>query len=218
MVETQASKYAIGAVLGQLTEEGGRPQPVCYLSRALIGSELNYDANDRECLAVVAACKTWRPYLEGSKHPFQLYTDNDSLESMYRRLGKLDPYGRRGRWVELLGRYQFEVLPRQWQSVVEEDELSRRRDFTSYQSGRGRPESEGEDGTSFGLNNVVVIEALLHAPEPACPTGSCSAQIPLHSRAQQSAPFVLLYVKSSRILGWVVILFMLLLRGQISGW
>ena len=57
----------LGAVLGQEQEEDSEVHPVYYWSRQLCRAERNYSVTDRECLAVVAACKKFRPYILGGE-------------------------------------------------------------------------------------------------------------------------------------------------------
>ena len=66
-IETDASGYAIGGVLSQLTsDDSGRWHPVAFFSRKMIPAETRYETHDGELLAIVEAFKTWRHYLEGS--------------------------------------------------------------------------------------------------------------------------------------------------------
>jgi transposase InsO family protein len=62
-VYTDASKFALGAVL--LQNQGKGLQPVAYLSRKLSPTECNYPTGDREMLAIYYALQQWRCYLEG---------------------------------------------------------------------------------------------------------------------------------------------------------
>jgi hypothetical protein len=62
-VYTDASKFALGAVL--LQDHGKGLQPVAYLSRKLSPTEQNYPTGDREMLAIYYALQQWRCYLEG---------------------------------------------------------------------------------------------------------------------------------------------------------
>jgi len=41
--------------------------------------ELNYDIHDKELLAIVAALKKWRHYLEEAKHQTLIYCDHKNL-------------------------------------------------------------------------------------------------------------------------------------------
>ena len=73
---TDASDFAIGAVLSQ--DQGKGEQPVAYKSRKLSPAEQNYPVHEKELLAIVHAIKLWRPYLEGWR--FTVITDHASLE------------------------------------------------------------------------------------------------------------------------------------------
>ena len=44
-------------------------------------AERNYSTGDRELLAIVAACKRWRPYLDGKRNV--VLTDHKPLVSIY---------------------------------------------------------------------------------------------------------------------------------------
>ncbi len=73
ILETDASDYALGAVLSQVFQDG--THPIAYYSRKLSPAEQNYTIYDKEMLAVVAAIQEWRNYLEGSNQPFTIITD-----------------------------------------------------------------------------------------------------------------------------------------------
>jgi len=60
-VETDASWYAMGAVLMQ----GGRP--VCYDFEVFHGVVLNYPTYDKELYAMVQVVKKWKHYLMGKE-------------------------------------------------------------------------------------------------------------------------------------------------------
>jgi len=77
-VETDASDFAIGAVLGQ-RDDKGRLHPVAFLSRQLHGPELRYPTYDKELMAIVEACRQWRHHLEGSKFQVKVYSDHKNL-------------------------------------------------------------------------------------------------------------------------------------------
>ena len=66
MLQTDASNYAVGAVLSQMDDKK-RDHPVAYISRTLKKAEINYSATERECLAMIYAIKAFRPILYG-KH------------------------------------------------------------------------------------------------------------------------------------------------------
>ncbi len=79
VVETDASNYAIAAILSIYLEDG-EIHPIAFLSRSLHNAELNYDTHDKELLAIFEAFKYWHHYLEGSVDPIDIVTDHKNLE------------------------------------------------------------------------------------------------------------------------------------------
>ena len=67
-LEATASEFALGCILSQPSANGDL-HPICFYSRKFTPAELNYPIYDKELLAVVAAFKQWRVYLEGAAHP-----------------------------------------------------------------------------------------------------------------------------------------------------
>ncbi|MBW0579673.1 hypothetical protein O181_119388 [Austropuccinia psidii MF-1] len=61
IVETDASDYALGAVLSQVSDSG--KHPIAFDSRKLIPAGLNYEIHDKELLGIVWARKHWRAFL-----------------------------------------------------------------------------------------------------------------------------------------------------------
>jgi hypothetical protein len=77
-IETDASDYAIGAILSQ-PDENHNLHPIVYHSRKMIPAERNYNIHDKELLAIVDAFKEWRVYLEGAKHQVTVISDHKNL-------------------------------------------------------------------------------------------------------------------------------------------
>ena len=65
-METDASDFAIGAVLSQIHSK--KLHPVAFYSRKMDKPEVNYDIHDKEMLAIVSSFKQWRHYREGAAH------------------------------------------------------------------------------------------------------------------------------------------------------
>ena len=79
-VEADGSGVATGAVLSQLSREDGKWHPVALLSKLLSPVKWNYEIHDTEMLAIVRALEEWRHYLEGARHPIEIWTDHKNLE------------------------------------------------------------------------------------------------------------------------------------------
>ena len=94
IMETDASNFAMGAVLYQDKGQGLGLQPIAYDSKNFSGAERNYTVHEREALAIVHAFKIWRHYLEGAKTIVR--TDHKALEHL-KTQPKLSPRGWRHR-------------------------------------------------------------------------------------------------------------------------
>ena len=127
-IETNASGYAIGGVLSQLTSdlsysnhvisenpnpdpkffksEIGQWHPVAFFSRKMILAETRYETHDQELLAIVEAFKTWRHYLKDCKYEDFVLTDHNNLR---RFMGTKSLSSRQVRWAQKLSRYHFRI-------------------------------------------------------------------------------------------------------------
>jgi hypothetical protein len=80
-LETDASDFALSAIISQLVESTGQWHPIAFWSRKMTPAEINYEIGEKEMLAIVEACKTWRHYLEGAKYPIRAITDHFNLRT-----------------------------------------------------------------------------------------------------------------------------------------
>ena len=78
ILETDASDYAIAAILSQESDDG--IHPIAYHSRTLSAPEWNYDTHDKELLAIFEAFRVWRHYLKGAENTIDVVTDHKNLE------------------------------------------------------------------------------------------------------------------------------------------
>jgi len=79
-VESDASDFAMGAVLSMLCEDE-KWHPCAFLSKSLNNSERNYDVHDKEMLGIqIQVLETWRHYLEEAKHEIDIWTDHQNLK------------------------------------------------------------------------------------------------------------------------------------------
>ena len=118
-IDTDSSDYQVCAALFQTSEDGTR-KPIGYWSRSLNAAERNCSVSERECLAVVWAMTTLRPYLQG--HHFVVHTDHASLRWL---LSVNDPSGRLMRWRLRLSEFDFDVEHKKGKANTQADALSR---------------------------------------------------------------------------------------------
>lgn len=118
ILTTDASNYAIGAVLSQ----GSPPQdrPIAYASRTLNQSETRYSTIEKELLAIVWAVKHFRPYLFG-RH-FKIYTDHRPLVWLF---SLKEPNSKLVRWRLRLEEYDYEIIYKKGKLNANADALSR---------------------------------------------------------------------------------------------
>ncbi|MBW0508086.1 hypothetical protein O181_047801 [Austropuccinia psidii MF-1] len=121
IVETDASDYALGAVLSQVSDSG--KHPIAFDSRKLLPAELNYEIHDKELLGIVWALKRWRAFLLSISSPFEVLTNHSSLQHF---LSSKIPTRRQARWAEFLSEFHFSITYRPGHLAILPDALSRR--------------------------------------------------------------------------------------------
>ena len=77
IVDTDASQYAVGAVIAQDFSDGRHP--IVYFSKTLSPIERNYDIYDRELLAIIYAVKAFHYLLLGAQQKFLIRSDHENL-------------------------------------------------------------------------------------------------------------------------------------------
>jgi len=124
IVETDASDYALAAILSVVNEDN-EVHPVAFYSRTFTAAELNYDTHDKELLAIFEAFKIWRHYLEGPAYPIDVITDHKNLE--YFSTTKVLTQ-RQARWSEYLSQFNLVIRFRPGCLGTKPDALTRRWD------------------------------------------------------------------------------------------
>ena len=123
-LETDASDFALGAVLSQLCEDE-RWHPVAFHSRKFAPAEVNYDVHDKEMTAIVAAFCEWEYMLISVEEQITVFTDHKNLE--YVNTTKILKR-RQHRWAEFLQSFNFKVVYCEGRLNEKADALSRCRD------------------------------------------------------------------------------------------
>lgn len=132
-VETDASDFALGAILSQKGDDD-KLHPVAFHSRKLTKPEMNYEIHDKELLAIVDSFFRWRRYLEGAEHRVEVFSDHQNLA--YFTTAKV-LNRRQARWAQELAAYNFIINYRPGKLNGKADVLSRLEQY--------RPEKGGDE-------------------------------------------------------------------------
>ena len=124
VLDTDASAFAIGAVLSQRQKDENDPEEVerviAYSSRTLEGREQRYCTRRRELLAIVHFVKVFKPYLWGRE--CLIRTDHASLR--YVKTLK-EPDDQIARWISKLEETYYTIETRKGKDHANADALSR---------------------------------------------------------------------------------------------
>ena len=118
ILDTDASEYALGAVLSQVHE--GEERVLAYASKALTHSQRNYCTTYRELLVIIEFVPHFKHYLLGRK--FVIRTDHSSLRWF---LNFKNAEGLVGRWHAMLANYEYDLVHRAGADHGNADALSR---------------------------------------------------------------------------------------------
>lgn len=117
-IQTDASKFGVGAVLLQTYPDGDHP--VCYMSKKFTPSQQRWSPIEQECYAIVAAVDAWHHYIHGQR--FLVESDHKPLESFTQKSQLNDKCER---WRLKLQCYDFVVKHIKGVSNTMPDYLSR---------------------------------------------------------------------------------------------
>lgn len=100
------TSVSLGDLLAQHDDEG-KERAFYYISRTLVGYELNYSSIEKICLAVVFATQKLRHYM--LIHSVKLIAKIDPLKYL---LSKSTLTGRLAKWVMILSEFDIEYVDR----------------------------------------------------------------------------------------------------------
>lgn len=118
ILTTDASNYAIGAVLSQIQEKSERP--IAFASRTLNKCETNYSTIEKEALAIMWGIDKFKPYLYGNK--FTLFTDHKPLQF----IKNCNKNQKILNWRIELENYDYTIVYKEGKTNVVADALSRK--------------------------------------------------------------------------------------------
>lgn len=119
-LRTDASSYAVGAILHQIHQDPSQTGTVLYYSKTLTSAQKNYSATERELLAAFQSISELKHYLLGKE--FTLVTDHAALSLIH---NNKDPHHRLARWVAQLQCYSFKIEYKRGDKHLDADCMSR---------------------------------------------------------------------------------------------
>ncbi|MBW0549525.1 hypothetical protein O181_089240 [Austropuccinia psidii MF-1] len=114
IVETDASYYALGAVLSQISDSG--KHPIAFDSCKPLQAEHNYEIHDKELLGIV-----WRSFLLSLSSSFEVLANHSSLQYF---ISSNILTCRQARWAEFLSEFHFSITYRPGRLATLPDALS----------------------------------------------------------------------------------------------
>jgi hypothetical protein len=98
-------RTSIGALLAQHNDEGN--EVACYyLSRTLVGAEINYSLIEKLCLSLIFSLKKWRHYMLA--HPIQLIARADPVRYVLNQPALM---GCLGKWAVIMMEFDITYVP-----------------------------------------------------------------------------------------------------------
>ena len=179
VLRTDASDYAVGAVLEQVLDDG-RHVPVACWSRVLAeGQRRTWTPREKEAYAIVMALRKWARYI--ALHPVTVCTDHQSLQSWHKEHVDTPsgPASRRARWHETLAKFDLTVVYVPGKDNTVADCLSR----WAYPASKGMTDvsAHGDAAETAEAKRIIEMERLMEEEGVKCFV-AMAADAPLGTR------------------------------------
>ena len=148
ILETDASDYVTGGILSQYNDEGVL-HPVTFYSKTMISAEYNYHIYDKELLAIIRCFEHWRPELECTELPIQVFTDHQALKTFIKNK---ELTRRQARYLDTLSEFNFQVIFRTNKRNSKADALTR--------MPNARPMNKDDERTQFQYQTILTPDRI----------------------------------------------------------
>lgn len=139
VVHTDASDYAVGAVLSQRNDRG-ELRPIGFVSEKLSDVEYRWSVYEKELYSIVVALKHWSMWLMHANHPVEIHNDHASLQYL---LDQPRLTSKQTRWLALFSTFaELRFVHVKGSDNTRADALSRRADHNVGSSERRQIRSD----------------------------------------------------------------------------
>ena len=121
ILETDSSNYVLRGILSQYDGDEIL-HPVAFYSKSMIPAECNYHIYDKELLAIIRCFEHWRPELECTELPIQVFTDHQALKTF---MENKELTRRQARYLDILSEFNFQIIFRAGTANSKADALTR---------------------------------------------------------------------------------------------
>ena len=159
VLRTDASDYAVGAVLEQV-EDDGTHVPVAFWSRVLApGQRRTWTPREKETYAIICALRKWAGHI--GLQPVVVCTDHQSLQSWHKEHVDTPsgPASRRARWHETLAKFDLSVVYVPGKDNTMADCMSR----WAYPASKGMADvsTHGDEEETKEAKRIIEMERLM---------------------------------------------------------
>jgi len=127
-IEADSSDFASGTILSQQLPREEKWHPVAFYNKSLSLVEQNYEIYNKEMFAIICVLEEWRHFLEGARHPVEIWTDYKNLK-YFMTAKKLNCH--QARWSLYLACFDFKLIHCPGRSMGKLDALSQRPDHSN---------------------------------------------------------------------------------------
>ena len=183
VLRTDASRYAIGAVLEQVPDYG-RHVPVAFWSRILAeGQRRTLTPREKEAYAIFVALRKWAGYI--ALRPVTVCTDHKSLQSWHKEHVDTPsgPASRRARWHETLAKLDRTVVHTPGKDNTVADCLRR----WAYPASKGMTDVSAhiDEAETAEAKNIIDMERMMEKERIKCLV-CMAAGVPLGGRVSRA--------------------------------
>ncbi|SLM35915.1 reverse transcriptase domain protein [Lasallia pustulata] len=131
ILKTDSSDHVNAGVLCQYVDDKVL-HPVAFYSKNMVPAECNYEIYDKELLAIIRCLEHWRPELEATELPVEIFTDHKALEHF---MTSKELTRQQVPWAKKLSEYNFKIMYQTGAKNIKADALTQFADNNAVSAG-----------------------------------------------------------------------------------